>query len=611
MTNPSDETTPAGGSTPAPETGPAVVLPAAPTDTTSSTNTTASAGIAGADANTASSAETPTVANTAGAAMPQQAAGIPVTPVQVPVQAAVPPVAPAQPQYSTAPIPPAPQAPQVPPAEPRYGQYAPQPPTNGGYGAPAAQQQPGSPYPASYGTAPSNQIVTQNAPTGPTPPLPPSFGNHGAPMATPPKKKRSVSPIAALIVGAIVGGAAGGGVVWGTTNLFDGNHASSVSTTAMPANLVVNNTDSVTAVTGAVAVAQPSVVTIQSMKPASSSSNSSSSASTSGATGSGVILSSDGYIVTNNHVVTVDGETNNPTLTVILSDGKVYSASVVGLDPTYDLAVIKIDATGLAPATFADSSKLNVGSVSVAIGAPLGLANTVTDGIVSSLNRGITVQSSEAPAGSSATDGGNSGSNGDVWGFDFGQGGGGSSSTKTASYIYLNVIQTDAAINPGNSGGALVNSAGQVIGINVAIASAGSSSSSSSSSGSIGVGFAIPSNVVKRISDQLISTGKATHGFFGASVKDSTSTGSLGVSLASVTSGSAAANAGLQADDVITSFNGVRVTDSTELTALVRSLAPGTAVEVDFIRGTTAKTSTVTLGSYEDYTASQASSSGK
>lgn len=588
MTNPTDDTTPHSEEPVSPET------PATPS--------------LGAPAEELS--------NTAAATEPT----IPITPVPAPQQpsaqrdgaegvAATTPQPPAyaQPPVYT-PVPPAPPAPATPVAQPRYGEYAAQTPADpqstNSAGVGQSAPTPGTPYGASYGTAPENQGATQTI-TDPTQPIPPTFGGHGQRPSGGPKKKRAVSPIAALIIGAIVGGAAGGGVVWGVNSATGANQSNTtVSTTGSTTNLVVNNTDSVTAITGAVAVAQPSVVTIESS--AGSSSSSTSSSTSTSATGSGVILTSDGYIVTNNHVVTIDGETSSPTLTVITSDGTVYSGKVVGLDPTYDLAVIKIDATGLTAATFADSDKLNVGDTSIAIGAPLGLSNTVTDGIVSTLNRGITVQSSEASdTGSSSSDSNNSqGSNGDVWGFDFGQQGNSQTTTAT-SYIYLNVVQTDAAINPGNSGGALVNSSGEVIGINVAIASASSSSSSSSSSGSIGVGFAIPSNVVKRISDEIIKNGSATHGFFGASVQDSTSTGSLGVELASVTSGQAAESAGLKKGDVITSFNGVRVTDSTELTALVRSLAPGTQVEVAYTRNGSSSKTTVTLGSYEDYTASQ------
>ena len=191
-----------------------------------------------------------------------------------------------------------------------------------------------------------------------------------------------------------------------------------------------------------------------------------------------------GHILTNTHVVTLDGTTANAAIEVRTSDGKVYSAKIVGTDPLSDLAVIKIDnPSGLTPATLGDSGKLNVGDTAVAIGSPLGLTGTVTDGIVSTLNRTISVASSAAPKG------GQDNSQGGDQGFQFappGQGQGQSSAGKGS--IAINVIQTDAAINPGNSGGALVNSKGEVIGVNVAIASAGGSSAATGT-GNIGVGF--------------------------------------------------------------------------------------------------------------------------
>lgn len=488
---------------------------------------------------------------------------------------------------------------------PRYGEYAPTAPTASttqptqpapNYapvpGAPASGTPvPGAPYPGSYGAAAQNQPGRTSGYRAAQPgggSVPPSFGQPGQPGSQPPQgkapHKRGFSPVAAVLIGALVGGIAGGGAGWGVASYISGqNSGTTTSSGTSETNLVVNDTDDVSAITGAAAVAMPSTVTVESTTGSSSSS---------GATGSGVILTSDGYIVTNNHVVTIDGETSDPDLTVVLSDGTIYDATVVGLDPTYDLAVIKIDATGLTPATFADSSTLNVGDTTVAIGAPLALDNTVTSGIVSTVHRGITVASSEAQDSGSESE---QTTPDDIWGFDFGQGE--DSQTTTTSYIYLDVIQTDAAINPGNSGGALVNSAGEVIGINVAIASA--SSTSSDSSGSIGVGFAISSNTVKRITDEIIANGSATHGFLGASVADNTS-GTLGVQVSSVTSGDGADSAGIEAGDVITSFDGVRVTDATELTALVRSLAPGTEVDVTYQRDGSESTVTVTLGSYED-----------
>jgi len=307
-----------------------------------------------------------------------------------------------------------------------------------------------------------------------------------------------------------------------------------------------------------------------------------------------VILTSDGYIVTNTHVITLDGASATGTISVTLSNGKIYTGKLKALDPLVDLAVIKIDATGLNPITFADSSKLNVGDTAVAIGAPLGLSNTVTDGIISTLNRSITVQSSAVPSGG---DSGGSDNNGQgPFSFDNGQG----STSQATGEISLPVIQTDAPINPGNSGGALLNSKGDLVGINVAIASAGGSSSDgSSASGSIGVGFSIPANLVKRVADDIIKDGYATHGLLGASVEDATSDSSAthtGALIKSLTSGGAAEKAGLRAGDVITEFDGIPITGATDITAQVRTLAGGSTASITYIRDGASKTTTVTLG---------------
>ncbi|MBU4465773.1 MAG: trypsin-like peptidase domain-containing protein, partial [Actinobacteria bacterium] len=226
---------------------------------------------------------------------------------------------------------------------------------------------------------------------------------------------------------------------------------SGTTAAAGPSVVTVNNTESVNNVTAIAAKVTPSVVTI------------SVTSGSSGGTGSGVILSADGYVLTNTHVVTLDGATANPTISVTASDGKVYKATVVGTDPTYDLAVIKLtNASGLSPIAFGDSSKINVGDQTVAIGAPLGLSNTVTTGIVSALNRSIEIASSAAPNSGDSTQSpgnGQNGQNGPFY-FDNGQG---KSTTGTTETIKIAVIQTDAAINPGNSGGALVDSEGKLI----------------------------------------------------------------------------------------------------------------------------------------------------
>jgi putative serine protease PepD len=277
------------------------------------------------------------------------------------------------------------------------------------------------------------------------------------------------------------------------------------------------------------------------------------------------------------------------------SDGRLFDATIVGTDPIADLAVIKVKGVSdLVPATFADSSKLNVGDTAIAIGAPLGLAGTVTNGIVSSLNRSISIASSAVPDQKDSS-GGTGETPFDFWGF----GDQGGQATQSTATIALAVIQTDAAINPGNSGGALLDANGEVIGINVAIASAGSSSGQT---GSIGVGFAIPSNMAKRIADEIIDTGKATHGLLGASVLDVTEDQSasdsavVGASIKEIVSGGAADKAGLKVGDVITGFNGIHITGKTDLTAQVRSVAAGAKATVTYVRGGESATVTVTLG---------------
>ncbi|MEV8359947.1 trypsin-like peptidase domain-containing protein [Microbacterium sp. NPDC076895] len=396
-----------------------------------------------------------------------------------------------------------------------------------------------------------------------------------------PRAKVGAGAVAGIIIAAaLVGGAAGLGGAYAGAALFAPD---TVTTASGPASVTVNDTSSVTQTTGIATKVLPSVVTIEA------------TSSSGGGTGSGVVLTSDGYVVTNTHVVTLDGATGDATVRVTTSDGRVYDADVVGTDPTYDLAVIKlVGAEDLTPIEFADSSDLNVGDQAVAIGAPLGLSNTVTTGIVSALNRSIQISSSAAPdTEQSDPNSEGNGTQGPFY-FDFGQGNQGS--TGSSETISIAVIQTDAAINPGNSGGALVDSDGKLIGINVAIASAGGSSGQS---GSIGVGFSIPSNVVERVTQEIIDTGSATHGLLGASVQnaaaiaDSTITGAY---IAEVTDGGAAQRGGLQAGDIVTGFNGVPISDATDLTAQVRAAAAGSDATVTFVRDGQTRTVDVTLG---------------
>ncbi len=360
------------------------------------------------------------------------------------------------------------------------------------------------------------------------------------------KRVSFLTGTAAIAVGSIFGGAVGAGVGVGAYYLIQ-----------TPAPVVVNNADSVTWVTGAASTAQPSVVTI------------SVSSGSSGGNGSGEFITADGYILTNTHVVTLDGQTASPSIEVKTYDGHIYNAKLIGTDPTNDLAVIKVDANvPFRPIKFADSDKVNVGDNVVAIGAPLGLSNTVTKGIVSALNRTIQVSSSAAPDNSSGG------------GLQFWSG----NSGKPA--VNLDVIQTDAAINPGNSGGALVNDRGELIGVNVAIASAGSIGGA----GSIGVGFAIPSNVAKRIATEIMKTGSASHGLLGAGVVDATNNANnsasftTGAEIKELTANGAAEKGGLKVGDVIVKLGDKSITAASELMAAVRQLPAGAKTSVEVVR---------------------------
>ncbi len=264
-------------------------------------------------------------------------------------------------------------------------------------------------------------------------------------------------------------------------------------------------------------------------------------------TGSGIVLSKDGFIVTNNHVVAAAAAGGRATVT--FQDGTTVPATIVGTDPTSDLAVVKVATSDkLVPATF-DSGTLTVGQPVLAVGAPLGLSNTVTEGIVSTIGRAV-----------------RTGENAD-------------------SQSVIDAVQTDAAINPGNSGGALVDLSGKVVGINSAIATSGGST------GNVGVGFAIPAADVTRVADQIVKTGHATHPLLGVSVGN-TQDGS-GAVVQQVTG--AAQAAGLQDGDVVTSVGGRAVTDADTLIVAVRDHAPGDQVTLTYLRGGQSQTGTATL----------------
>jgi len=280
-----------------------------------------------------------------------------------------------------------------------------------------------------------------------------------------------------------------------------------------------------------------------------------------GAEGSGVVIDDSGHVLTNNHVVS---GVQNDTVQVTLSDGRLYEATIVGTDPTTDLAVVQItDApSDLSPAALGDSGSVVVGEAVMAVGNPLGLANTVTTGIVSAVGR---------PVSASAEQG--------------------------SDVVVTNAIQIDAAINPGNSGGPLFDAEGRVIGITSSIATL--SGSSSGTAGSIGLGFAIPINLAQDIASQLVQSGTAEHAFLGVSLTDGDATADgttrRGAVVQEVTSGSPAAEAGVQTGDVIVAIDGDPVVGAESLTASVRERAAGSTANLTVVRDGKALDVTVTL----------------
>lgn len=304
-------------------------------------------------------------------------------------------------------------------------------------------------------------------------------------------------------------------------------------------------------------------------------------------TGSGVILTSSGYILTNNHVVAAAA--GGGTVSVSFNTGATSSAKIIGTDSLDDLAVIKVAKSGLTPASLGNSSLLQVGDPVLAFGAPLGLTGTVTSGIVSALNRPVQTEEEQQPE---EIDPFGSGL-GNLFGF--GSGSSGSSGSSTAQPTVIEAIQTDAAINPGNSGGALVDTAGQVIGINSAIATLSDGLDTGVQSGNIGVGFAIPINEAKTIAHELITTGHAQHPLLGVSLADKTVGGVDEAVVQAVSAGGPAAAAGIKVGDVITAVGGVQTQGVDAVIAAVRSYAPGQKLAVRVDRGGKSKTLTVTL----------------
>ena len=436
-----------------------------------------------------------------------------------------------------------------PPQQPAHGQ--PQPHHEPAHGQPqqsdtqpvwygATQRMPAEPG-AGIGSHPGEHPAypTSQPPAGPPPSAPP---RDGAGHAQPANRRRLTEMTAVALLAALL--ASGG--TYAATQLDSQSSSAASSSSSLgrgtdpgPVQQADPQDPNWTATSAAVA---PSVVAITL------------EAGRQSGQGSGVVIDDKGHIVTNNHVVAGAGQGD---LTVTLQDGRTYKASVAGTDPSTDLAVITISdpPADLKPIALGDSDQLKVGDPVMAIGNPLGLAGTVTTGIVSALNRPVTT----------------SGESSDPFG-------------QQAEPVVTNAIQTSAAINPGNSGGALVNGSGQLVGINSSIASLGSGGQS----GSIGIGFAIPVNEAKVIATQLIDKGKAEHAFLGVTPQDGTaSDGSsqrAGAEIVSVSPGTPAAEAGLREGDLVVAVDGERVDSALSLVAHIRERTVGDKVTLTVLR---------------------------
>ncbi|MFF5274259.1 S1C family serine protease [Streptomyces sp. NPDC000133] len=467
-------------------------------------------------------------------------------------------------------VPSVPSAPPVPAAAPEGTPAPPSAPAGPDSPDAAATQQPGQ---AMDWPPPQPPSGPQHAPSAhpqsagawpPPPPAVPAYAQGGGggpvwgaadqqPAPEAPRKPRGSGLVAAVAVAALVAGGIGGALGYWAADRNDSGNSSGSTTITASTNPQALKRDPGT-VAGVAARALPSVVTIDVQNGDGE-----------GGTGTGFVYDKEGHILTNNHVVA--SAANSGQLTVTFSDGKKYDAEVVGRAEGYDVAVLKLKnaPSGLAPLLLGNSDQVAVGDSTIAIGAPFGLSNTVTTGIISAKNR---------PVAS-------------------GDGSGGSNS-------YMSALQTDASINPGNSGGPLLDARGAVIGINSAIQSTGSSGQAQA--GSIGLGFAIPINQAENVAQQLIKTGQPVYPVIGATVTMDEKTGGAVISeqgsggTPPVSPDGPAAKAGLKAGDVITKFNETVIDSGPTLIGEIWTHKPGDKVTLTYKRDGKVSTAEVTLG---------------
>ncbi|WP_030707862.1 S1C family serine protease [Streptomyces sp. NRRL F-2580] len=488
----------------------------------------------------------------------------PASETQAPGLAPAPQSADAAPQAAAQPVAPVPAAPAPghAAAEPATQQLPPTPAP----GTEHTQQiPPAPPAPAApaYGQAPAPAAHGAEG-WPPPPPTVPAYGSggHGGAWGAPltadgspaPKPKGKGGLIAGVLVAALLAGGIGGSVgYWAAERSNNGTGSTTISATNTPKDLKRE----AGSIAGLAAGALPSVVTIEA-----------SAGDGEGGTGTGFVYDQQGHILTNNHVVA--SAANGGKLFATFSDGKKYDAEVVGRAQGYDVAVLKLKnpPAGLKPLPLGDSDKVAVGDSTIAIGAPFGLSNTVTTGIVSAKNRPV--------------------ASGD-----------GSGSKNS----YMSALQTDASINPGNSGGPLLDGRGAVIGINSAIQSAGNGGFGGGQAGSIGLGFAIPINQAKNVAESLIKTGKPVYPVISVSVDLQAKAEGAKISEQGaaanelVDPNGPAGKAGLKPGDIITEFGGKPVDSGPSLISMIWTYKPGDTVKLTYLRSGKPTTVDITLGS--------------